>query len=49
MEYFTTKSPRIRIISLRNGGIATMRKRITIQEKFELIMECRNSGLSDYQ
>ena len=31
MEYFTTKSPRIRIISLRNGGIATMRKRITIQ------------------
>ena len=26
-----------------------MRKRITIQEKFELIMECRNSGLSDYQ
>ena len=26
-----------------------MKKRITIQEKFELIMECRNSGLSDYQ
>lgn len=26
-----------------------MRKRITIQEKLELIMECRNSGLSDYQ
>lgn len=26
-----------------------MRKRITIQEKFELIIECRNSGLSDYQ
>lgn len=29
--------------------VLRMRKRITIQEKFELIMECRNSGLSDYQ
>ena len=26
-----------------------MRRRITIQENFELIMECRNSGLTDYQ
>lgn len=26
-----------------------MKSKYSIQEKFELIMECRNSGLSDYQ